>query len=302
MPKARKQKRKTPVTTPESAAHSTPSGSSSNPTSTRTLIRRFHVLIKRKAQLQSTSHGKNGAAKTKAELEDVERQIEELGGLGAYQRMSSIGQGNDRGGGSEKVLIEWLKDCKLHMAVLQDRNRLRYGITRLGLDRLLEVGALRPDNFAPCAAWIENTPIDLRSRHPSIQEQDFLLMDEGNNHEKWDIISLSLVLNFVPDPKSRGRMLSLACSMLGPNGLLFLALPLPCILNSRYLTPEHFDALAQVIGLSIVRTRWRVGGKMAYWLLRKSSDSPANHASKHTVFEKKTVLREGKRNNFAILL
>lgn len=33
-----------------------------------------------------------------------------MGGLAAYQRMSSIGQGKDRGGGSEGVLLGWLKE------------------------------------------------------------------------------------------------------------------------------------------------------------------------------------------------
>jgi 25S rRNA (adenine2142-N1)-methyltransferase len=46
--------------------------------------------------------------------------------------------------------------------------------------------------------------MDLRSQHPAILEQDFLLMDEAEHKEKWDIISLSLVLNFVPEPKNRG--------------------------------------------------------------------------------------------------
>lgn len=51
------------------------------------------------------------------------------------------------------------------------------------------------------------TAIDLRSRHPSILEQDFLLMDLSEHRETWDIVSLSLVLNFVPDGKDRGTLL-----------------------------------------------------------------------------------------------
>ena len=35
--------------------------------------------------------------------------IEEMGGLAVYQRMSSVRQGNDRGGRKE-VLIQWLID------------------------------------------------------------------------------------------------------------------------------------------------------------------------------------------------
>lgn len=46
--------------------------------------------------------------------------------------------------------------------------------------------------------------MDLRSRHPSILEQDFLLLNEDEHREKWNILSLSLVLNFVPEAKDRG--------------------------------------------------------------------------------------------------
>ena len=68
---------------------------------------------------------------------------------------------------------------------------------------MLEVGALKPDNYASCA-WMDVTPIDLHSRHPDITEQDFLKMDEDANRERWDLISLSLVVNFVPDIRDRG--------------------------------------------------------------------------------------------------
>ena len=69
---------------------------------------------------------------------------------------------------------------------------------------MLEVGALKPDNYQSYATWLNVAPIDLRSRHPSILEQDFLLMNPELNGSKWDIISLSLVVNFVPDALDRG--------------------------------------------------------------------------------------------------
>lgn len=72
--------------------------------------------------------------------------------------------------------------------------------------RLLEVGAVRPDNYRGCASWMDVTAIDLHSRHPSILEQDFLLMDLSEHRETWDVVSLSLVLNFVPDGKDRGTL------------------------------------------------------------------------------------------------
>ncbi|EMD38644.1 hypothetical protein CERSUDRAFT_73096 [Gelatoporia subvermispora B] len=295
MPKVLKRKRKTPVTSEVSNGQAAgPSGASSKPQSTRTVIRRFHVLIKRQAQLTSILRKKGGSLSfidVQTELVDVEREIEELGGLQAYQKMSSIGQGNDRGGGSEKVLIEWLKGLEMH----KNREAARL--------RLLEVGALKPDNYSSCSAWIDVTPIDLHSRHPSIMEQDLLLMDEDQHRGKWDIISLSLVMNFVPDAKDRGRMLRLAHSMLCDEGLLFVVLPLPCILNSRYMTPEHFDRLIRTVGFTILQTRWKAGGKMAYWLLRRTSESSPNaNAKAPAPFAKKVELRSGNRNNFAILL
>ena len=60
------------------------------------------------------------------------------------------------------------------------------------------------------------TAIDLNSRHPSILEQDFLLMDLSEHRETWDIVSLSLVLNFVPDGKDRGTLLLIIPSLSYP--------------------------------------------------------------------------------------
>ena len=86
-------RRKLPVTL--TGGHD--ASSSSTPRASRTVIRKFHTLLKD----QKTAQGD--------ELENVNRKIEKLGGLEAYQRMSCIGQSSDRGGGSEKVLIGWLK-------------------------------------------------------------------------------------------------------------------------------------------------------------------------------------------------
>jgi len=166
--------------------------------------------------------------------------------------------------------------------------------------RLLEVGALKHDNYASCSSWIQATPMDLHSRHPSILEQDFLLLNEDEHREKWDIISLSLVLNFVPEAKDRGRMLQLAHRILVPDGHLFVALPLPCVTNSRYLDFEHLKALMEALGFAQMKERWKTGGKMAYWLYRKQDAPP--RLSVFESFSKKRVLRQGDRNNFSILL
>lgn len=103
MPKARKKK--LPIVTVESA-----SNKSSTPLSGRTTIRQFHVLLKRRAQLKASMD----SAESVKSLADIEDRIRELGGLETYQRMSAVGQGSDRGGGSEKILVGWLKDFGFH--------------------------------------------------------------------------------------------------------------------------------------------------------------------------------------------
>ncbi|KAF7778877.1 hypothetical protein Agabi119p4_3222 [Agaricus bisporus var. burnettii] len=277
MPKTKK--RKLPISNPLDNYVAT-----SRPQSSRNVIRRFHVLIKKEAQL------KCNRSPSAAEIEDlvkIQHEIQELGGLQRYQRMSTVGQSGDRGGGSEKVFIEWMKELKLHVSEMQIKLRL------------LEVGALKPDNFTSCTSWIENTPIDLRPQHPAIREQDFLLLDPVENERKWDAISLSLVLNFVPLAVDRGSMLQLANTILKDKGYLFLALPLPCLTNSRYMSFEHFTRLMETLGFSELRCRWKKGGKMAYWLYQKQ---PKPRQEESGGFVKKVVLRHGNRNNFAVLL
>jgi 25S rRNA (adenine2142-N1)-methyltransferase len=104
MPKARKKK--IPLTTTH-----TSSTSSNKPESSRTVIRRFHVLLKQQARLQKLLPSDPSKA---TELADIQSKIDELGGLDTYQRMSTAGQGNDRGGGSQKVLISWLRKMGMH--------------------------------------------------------------------------------------------------------------------------------------------------------------------------------------------
>lgn len=276
MPKARK--RKQPL-----QALARPHSSSSKPEASRKVIRRYHVLLKSQAQLEHEQSPQSIEGRAR-----IQQELDEMGGLEAYQKMSSIGQSSDRGGDTGKVLISWLHSHRL----------ARAGDQRL---KLLEVGALEPDNYRTCESWLEVTSIDLRSRHPKIKEQDFLLLDLKENHEVWDVISLSLVINFVAEPKSRGRMLQMAHSMLRPDGLLFVVLPQPCVSNSRYLTEAHFSALVACAGFDEVEKKSRRGGKLTYSLLRKSSRRVEGQKIDEK-FTKKSVLLTGNRNNFCILL
>ncbi|KAF9510046.1 hypothetical protein BS47DRAFT_1300681, partial [Hydnum rufescens UP504] len=202
---------------------------------------------------------------------------------------SSIGQGSDRGGGSEKVLLEWLP------GLLPETH---------GKGK----GKEKPDNYDRYRSWISNTPIDLRSRHPQIKEQDFLQIDVATNAGQWDVISLSLVLNFVPQARDRGKMLRLARTFLRNRGLLFIVLPLPCVQNSRYLDFQRLTQILAAVGFSIVKERHKQGGKLIYVLCRAeqlSVSGEQTHLGEEAFppeLTAKRSLRTGDRNNFAILL
>lgn len=62
---------------------------------------------------------------------------------------------------------------------------------------------------------------------------------------------------------------------------------------------EHLARLMETLGFAELRCRWREGGKMAYWLYQKQRES---RLQDFRGFAKKVVLRQGNRNNFAILL
>jgi hypothetical protein len=75
------------------------------------------------------------------------------------------------------------------------------------MGRMLEIGAVQHDNYANQASWISNTPIDLHSQHPDILQQDFFDRPlPTSSEERFDLISCSLVLNFVGEATERGEL------------------------------------------------------------------------------------------------
>jgi 25S rRNA (adenine2142-N1)-methyltransferase len=257
---------------------------------TRTLIRTHHTLEKQRAKAVADGDDSKAAA--------LAKQIELQGGIESYQRASLIGQAKERGGDSSRILMEWLQ------SVLPS---LRDQITQGNSIRMLEVGALSTKNACSRSRLFEIERIDLNSQAEGIKQQDFmerpLPLDEK---EKFDIISLSLVLNYVPDPKGRGNMLLRTLKFLRfqqysgdlqtflPS--LFLVLPAPCVTNSRYMDETKLEALMGSLGYVTVKKK--LSNKLVYYLLRMSAA-----IGKRALSFKKEELRSGKaRNNFAIVL
>ena len=256
---------------------------------TRTLIRSHHTLEKRKAKAIADGDEARAAA--------LAREIQLQGGIESYQHASLIGQANDRGGDSSKVLMEWLapviselKDCVQEGCPL----------------RMLEIGALSTANACSKSKTFDVERIDLNSQSEGIKQQDFMERPlPKDNTERFDIISLSLVLNYVPDAAGKGDMLLRTIQFLkkpiSTKSLrdyfpsLFLVLPAPCVTNSRYMDEPKLEAIMESLGF--VGVKKKRSTKLVYYLWRFAS-APA----KRTAF-KKTEIRSGKtRNNFSIVL
>ncbi|TKA73893.1 hypothetical protein B0A55_03792 [Friedmanniomyces simplex] len=242
---------------------------------TRDQIRSHHQLNKQLATAEAKGDD--------AEAGELIKRIEDLGGLQSYQLASIQGQAKDRGGDSSSVLMQWLKPLAEQMALREHKIRM------------LEVGALSMANACSKSGLFDIERIDL-----PVPDSD---------KTQFDIISLSLVLNFVPDPEGRGEMLRRTCQFLNKHArrafgdelqaifpALFLVLPAPCIVNSRYINEERLTCMMASMGYVMLQRK--LTAKLVYylWQLR---DKPRKDKQD---FPKKQVNPGASRNNFCVVL
>ena len=175
---------------------------------------------------------------------------------------------------------------------------------------MLEVGALRTDNACSKSGIFDVTRIDLHSQNPGIRQQDFMEMPVPTPKERetdgFDIVSLSLVVNYIGDAGGRGEMLSRVAQFLRTQKQevgaeefipgLFLVLPASCVNNSRYLNEERLEEMMQALGY--VKVRRKMSMKLVYYFWR--CEGKVKLARKG--FRKEEVRQGGSRNNFAIVL
>ena len=256
---------------------------------TRAVIRKHHNLLKAHAKALETGDT--------ALADQISKQLTE-DDLKNYQQASKTGQGAERGGDSSKVLVDWLEE------ETNEQNARPY--------KVLEVGALSTTNvISRLTTKYEVTRIDLHSQGKGIVQQDFMerplpSSHDSGNVERFDIISLSLVLNFVGDPVRRGEMLRRCTEFLLPPPseqkrmvpCLFLVLPAPCVTNSRYLTELRLEEIMSTIGFILLKKR--ITAKLYYSLFRYDPSSVSG--TPKPVFKKKELVSGRSRNNFAIVM
>lgn len=176
--------------------------------------------------------------------------------------------------------------------------------------RMLEVGALLTTNACSKSGLFDIQRIDLHSQAEGITKQDFMERPlPQDDKEHFDIVSLSLVLNFVPEPVGRGDMLKRTCQFLDrrapltfPESLqaiypaLFLVLPAPCMTNSRYMNEERLTCMMASLGYVLLRRKLTDKIYYALWQLR---DRPV---PKEQNFRKTVLNGRGGMNNFCVVL
>ncbi|EQL02269.1 hypothetical protein G6O67_006496 [Ophiocordyceps sinensis] len=254
----------------------------------RALINNHHHLEKKKHQA-----AEKGDKKTE---ESISAELAALGGLDHYQQASLLGQSLERGGDTSKVLLEWLPVREMRASGRQFR--------------MLEVGSLSVRNACSASGLFDMVHIDLGSQGPGIIQQDFMERPlPDTDADRFDIVSLSLVLNFVPDAAARGQMLARTLSFLRTNASgspggsagaplpsLFLVLPRSCVTNSRYLTEARLKDLMETLGYELVKAR--TSQKLSYglWKRARLMKTAGIKFAKHQVNPGRT------RNNFVITL
>lgn len=252
----------------------------------RALISSHHQLEKMRHQALAKGD-KQTETKIAAELAN-------LGGLDHYQKASLQGQSIDRGGDTSKILLAWLPVAEIRAGGRQPR--------------VLEVGALSTRNACSTSGLFDMVHIDLNNQETGIQKQDFMERPlPESDADRFDMISLSLVLNFVPDAARRGQMLLRTLSFLRPTDIadqtteaffpsLFVVLPRSCVDNSRYFTDKRFEKLMTPLGYAKIRAKSTQ--KLVYSLWRRVSTKPVGPID----FVKKEVNPGRTRNNFAITM
>ena len=256
-----------------------------------------------------------------------------------------LGQSAERGGDSGQVLRGWVENS--FASPVRRKKGVENGCSEViqsaKKTRMLEVGALKVDNSCSRSPRFDVERIDLHSQHPRIKTQDFMQRPlPSTTDERFDIVSLSLVLNYVATSNERGEMLRRVHKFFiqprrpseknqnsssdydGGEGAppvfeaeaeergfpfpgLFLVLPVSCVINSRYLDERRLEDMMRHIGY--VRIHRKMSKKLVYYFwqfLGGGADEGVEEGSasekSQRLFRKEEIRPGAKRNNFSIVL
>lgn len=237
------------------------------------IIQKLHNLNKEKQNVAKKSV--NSSFKENV----VRNEIEMMGGLDAYQKASKLGEARHGNFSTAKWITKELKD----RCILNSEEVLE----------LLDVGALTA-NYK-LESQISCTSIDLNPQSSEIEKADFLFY-KVDCQQIYDVVSLSLVVNFTGVPFDRGNMLKRAVTLCKINGHIVIVLPLACMTNSRYMSHDLLNEMFQALQCCLVSTH--ESKKLSFKIFQKKKNCKKPLRS----FPKKKLHDGPNMNNFHIIL
>eukprot|EP01135_Chromosphaera_perkinsii_P001225 Nk52_evm24s162 gene=Nk52_evmTU24s162 len=267
------------------------------------LIATFHALKKKEEICRSRLENPAMSVKEEKtslikELKEIEESLEKLGGIEAYQRSSLRGEALHNNNNTSKWILGVLKE-----SLLTKRNS---GDDKISM---LDVGALSC-NYVKYSKQIACRYIDLNPQAAGVERMDFFDLEKefvasrgfqmfGGDYGFYNVINLSLVINFVPDVHKRGKMLRQCATYLREGGFLNIIVPLPCVSNSRYMTEEKLLEILTYLGFELKVKH--SSKKLAYFHLILIDKAKAL-SSTEGKFGKELLRAGADRNNFCIVL
>jgi 25S rRNA (adenine2142-N1)-methyltransferase len=157
---------------------------------------------------------------------------------------------------------------------------------------MLDIGAIHGTQYEK-HRWIKVTSIDLNALGPNVIQADFFKFPIPPADELYDVVGLSLVINFLGSLEARAEMLRRAHRFLKNGGHLFVVLPLACLSNSRYLDHGRFTGLLKTLGWEPVVQY--DSSRLTHWLLKRGKGDSKK-------WKREEVRGGAKRNNFCIVV
>lgn len=269
----------------------------------RQVTTQFHTLTHERAQAVLDGDLKR--------VEEIDEELEAMGGRNEYQRASQLSTSFHST--SKWVLghlarLGWLHGIKVEEG--------KGGGTLRRSTRVLEVGAINTELLDASAETMASgekkyrldvRAIDLNSMEERIEEADFLSLPflSKNVSERYDVIVCSMVINCVPTPADRGKMMFLLLQHLRPGGLLFLTLPKYCLTKSAFVTMEIFQRMLGRnggVGFDIQETRQ--SPKVAFFVCRCPGEGEDAGKPLDKSWTKQIIRNKGKKfpNQFSVIL
>lgn len=271
----KKKKRHRPVT--DTGARSAAKEKTKKKKSAK-IIAELHQLNKEKEHILKNIHMSD--TQKKVELQAIDEKEEQLGGITVYQFLSKNAESRHGNFNSSRWVLDMIKT---HNIMATDGRALQ----------LLDVGAL-DFNYKGSEKIVQCTYIDLNPQKPGILQADFLSFKEPEL-EIYDIVVLSLVINFAGDINTRGEMLRAAYRLCKTGGYVAVVLPLACLQNSRYMTQGHMEDIMASLGFDLIHSK--NSRKLSFKFYQKSGRTPLKRK-----FPKKIIKKGKTLNNFSIVL